>query len=302
MHRHGGREPRDLGERLPRGEISAERVRLASFLGDEGARLALRIDKPETPADPSSWVAALREYGGDEAYVRAALAGWILMQERRLACERVIAPQQRDESRELVRVIQDWILCPCERHADAASEAAFRARARGWALIDERGESPVSIERIRRWAWFVLMACHDPEVRGGCLETSRFRAYIAENLLPWVLGHESPPRDGSQDRSPGQAVWRGDGESCPGSPRWTLSTASSGTGGRGGSSRPSSHEATRERFAVPSMNRETSGSGGTGSVCPAVVSRPFRTLPGRSRQRYTALRWPSRTFARGLGT
>jgi len=193
MHHHGGQEPRDLGERLQRGEISTEQVRLASFLGEEGASLALHGDKPEIPADPSSWVAALRKYGGDEAYVRAALAGWILVQERRLARERVIDPQQCDESRELVQVIQDWILCPCERHADAASEAAFRARAQGWAFVDERGESPVSIERIRTWAWFVLMACHDPKVRGGCLETSRFRAYIAEKLLPWVLGQQSPP-------------------------------------------------------------------------------------------------------------
>lgn len=112
-----------LTERARLGDLPADRLRLAAYLGDPDARAALGKDAPrvEVPLDPTAvgrWVEALgraRLRSGDgpfapwarEAYVRAALAA-------ARALLPFVEPAHADRTRRAVDEHEAWLRCPCD--------------------------------------------------------------------------------------------------------------------------------------------------------------------------------------------
>jgi len=110
-----------------RGKIRAdaglfERVRLAAFLGDEAAHLALATEAPR-PADTPSGLANGLEAWGHECSVRAGYAAGRLvlpLWEQRPSHVMPFTPHSPTQKLELVGA---WIACPCERHLEDARES-----------------------------------------------------------------------------------------------------------------------------------------------------------------------------------
>lgn len=55
------------------------------------------------------------------------------------------------------RAVTAWLADPTPARLKNAADRAFRARVVGWGFVDERGESEVAMDRIRRWADLVLI-------------------------------------------------------------------------------------------------------------------------------------------------
>jgi len=122
-----------------------ERVRLAAFLGDAAAHLALGTEAPR-PADTPSGLANGLETWGHECSVRAGYAaGRIVLPlwEQRPLHVMPLTPHSPTQKLELVGA---WIACPCERHLEDAREglehfaSGSRAEIEGpttWALAHD---------------------------------------------------------------------------------------------------------------------------------------------------------------------
>ena len=127
-----------LCDRLRRGNLTEERVRLAAYLGDPSARLLLGDRAPELPAiraraglelNQRRWVTGLRAYG-KEWLVRAAAA---------IAHTRLEAWSQWDDTDERPRralaAAEAWVLCQCDAHARDADSSHHAALSAAQALV-----------------------------------------------------------------------------------------------------------------------------------------------------------------------
>lgn len=141
-----------LCERVRMGDLSEDRVRLAAYLGDPGARLHLGEQAPELPAiraraglelNQRRWVTGLRAYG-KEWLVRAAAA---------VAVSRLEAWSRWDETddrpRRALAAARAWIRCPCDAHARAADGAHDAALGAAQALVAP-GDPPPAREGLSR--------------------------------------------------------------------------------------------------------------------------------------------------------
>lgn len=113
-------------ERLRAGELDAERVRLAAWLGHGPAALALGVVPFAVGNDPAcfhDWLAGFAHVGR-QSWVRAALAAAGCVEEE---LRRVGRAQTRDMRVELV-LARAWACCPCPDHFERARSAPSRNR------------------------------------------------------------------------------------------------------------------------------------------------------------------------------
>lgn len=117
-------EVRLLVARLRAGELTPERLRLASFCGHLAASKALGKKEP-TPRDIYDWSDAVLARWGKEARVRATLAiARAVLPRWEARCGDDPAPRRALEAAEC------WLACPCEKHAriaDRAGEVAYES-------------------------------------------------------------------------------------------------------------------------------------------------------------------------------
>lgn len=139
-------EARYLLERVRVGDLSAERLRLASHCGHEGAKRALGALADEEPL-LCDWCFALTEWGR-EAAVRAALA----------ACSHLLKrwtwPHPTPDLPRVLRAGEACASCPCSDH-----------RRRALDLVREANEEVVAVEGERDLG---VLLHHTASSRAAC--------------------------------------------------------------------------------------------------------------------------------------
>lgn len=194
-------------ERVRCGDLGAERLRLAAFLGSAlGIAVSGKEPAPppvETDVDLESWVEALAAYGVP-ALGRVAVAA-----------ADYSARQVSSSGMPLQAVLaaEEQLLCPCEGHAaealrhaaaaaeipdapmrmpaDLASAAEHAARA---AIAQEPSEAQAAAQAAVREARLALTRF--PVLEGDPAEAAArsLRESIARELLPWALDEADPLR------------------------------------------------------------------------------------------------------------
>ena len=174
---------RVLCERLRAGDLAEERVRLAAYLGDPGARLLLAERAPELPViraraglelNQRRWITGLRAYGKE----------WLVLAAVALAHARFAAWTRWDETderpRRAVAAAEAWVRCPCARHvaeADAAHHAALSA---AQALVSPgEARQPGAREGLSR----LLCAAAGAAATSAFAAAQAARAAAAEDVL-----------------------------------------------------------------------------------------------------------------------
>jgi hypothetical protein len=186
-------QARLLVERVRRGRLELERLRLAAWLGDPTARLALGADKDDGSSSGrrarvrrDGWTVALAAWG-QEALVRAA---YVVASESMRHWKR----HYRDDTRlpGVLHAVGAWISCPC------APCAAAIGRAIEFAPLPEGKDN-----RSGRAKWHVVnvaeaaRATQDDAWTRFALEVigespaSQVREAIRVALVPWALAVES---------------------------------------------------------------------------------------------------------------
>lgn len=200
-----------LVERVRAGDLAADRLRLAAYLGHAGARLAVEGESWEPPTGGlRAWVSGLVRYG-KEARVRAALA----------ICEAVVVeprgeveptrPWRRvgepDFARAAVDAVRAWLACPCDEHrgqcrqaADAAGLvypgalrlderwAAFAQAAAAAAYLTAEPDAEVAQER-----WHVAAGVEVDAAR-RLLDDAPLFVAVTSALVPWALSDRAGDR------------------------------------------------------------------------------------------------------------
>lgn len=194
----GGAEARAraLWERVRRGDLDPERLRLAAHAGDAGARLAVGAAGPL--ADPPLAVVRGLDAWGKEALVRAALAAVG-------RCLHVVAPGDpvHDASRAVVEALAAWLTRPDGRDA-AAAEAAQAGRATF--LLDTRDPRAPAWEALREATLLLEARTRTSPARGAAAKAADALALegrvddpegevalaVREALAAWALGDLDP--------------------------------------------------------------------------------------------------------------
>jgi hypothetical protein len=192
-----------LLERVRAGDLDPDGLRLAAYLGDPGAREALGADAPAAPPDLGDWAVGIAPSGAGarDPWTREALARVAA------AAARAALPAWEEQHpndrlpRRTVEAIEEWILCPCEDHAEAAlhcSRSTREEEGTGWLeRILEALPPREALLAVQRAARIPLSPAAMPSVvmcaaRATSEET--IRAAIREALLPWALGLGDPLR------------------------------------------------------------------------------------------------------------
>lgn len=189
-----------LVERVRAGDLAADRLLLAAYLGDEAARLAAEGERWEPPTGGlREWVGGLVRFG-KEPRVRAALA----------LCDAVaVAPRGEveptrpwrrigdpDVAAAAVAAVRAWLDCPCDAHRRGCHQAAEAA-----GLV-----YPGALRLDLPWATFARAAsaaaqlAAEPDDRttvveslavlgaaSGLADDAALRAAVVAALLPWAL-------------------------------------------------------------------------------------------------------------------
>ncbi len=187
---HGGVEAqaRLLWERVRRGELERERLRLAAHVGDPAARMALAADAPPLPADLRACVRGLEAWGMD-ALVRAALA----------AAGRVLhlVPEPAvGWSRGAVEAIAAWLACPCDPHRVelqrlASAPPPFAVNAPAAVLAAVNMAESTSRTAFARHAVAAAEGALDAEARVDD-PAGEVALALRDGLVPWALGARDP--------------------------------------------------------------------------------------------------------------
>lgn len=190
-------QARLLRERMRSGELPAEKLGLLARLGDPLAAQALGLELPEVRPEPKEWARQLAPLG-PEVLVRVAVA-----------LSRAVLRRDEPYSLRAIRAAEAWALHPCEARSIAAGQASDAIAGRRWAIEAHLHSSVEAAETAARVAQFAslpvgppftanmdspywLGLCARSAIRaapGGEEETS---AYLRQELLPWILGHEDP--------------------------------------------------------------------------------------------------------------
>lgn len=186
-------QARLLVERVRRGRLDLERLRLAAWLGDPAARLALGEDLEESGRRRrrDGWTRTLAAWG-QEALVRAA---YVVAAESMRHWRR----HYRDDRAlpGVLGAVAAWIRCPCGPCAEAIDRAV-----RGEPLPESKDN------RSGRAKWHVVNVAEAARATADGAWTDFALAVIGESpatqvreairgaLVPWALGHEAEPAVG----------------------------------------------------------------------------------------------------------
>lgn len=184
-------QARLLVERVRRGRLDHERLRLAAWLGDATARLALGDDSDEAPRRPKGrrdgWTLTLAGWG-KEALVRAAyvVASESMRHWRRHYRDDPVLPG-------VLEAVEAWLRCPCDPCAAAVGRA-----------VDDDAIPESKDNRSGRARWHVVNVAEAARARGddawtrfalevlGESPATQVREAVREALVPWALGHAAP--------------------------------------------------------------------------------------------------------------
>lgn len=183
---------RVLWERVRRGELDLERVRLAAHVGDPIARLALGEQAPPVSADLRACVRGLEAWG-KEAVVRAALgaASSVLF---------LLPSDAEPWARSAVEAIAAWVRCPCDPHrADVVlitgrlPSIPGHARTALECALNTIGRS-TSPTAFARHVTKAADAAQDALTQDGRVDdpTGEVGLAIHEALAGWALGGDDP--------------------------------------------------------------------------------------------------------------
>lgn len=182
-------QARLLVERVRRGRLELDRLRLAAWLGDPVARLALGEERDDGgrrrgKSRRDGWTRALAAWG-QEAVVRAAyvVAAESMRHWRRHYRDDRVLPG-------VLGAVAAWIQCPCDRCAAAIDHAI-----RGEPLPEGKDN------RSGRAKWHVVNVAEAARATADDAWTDHALAVIGESpatqvreairgaLVPWALGH-----------------------------------------------------------------------------------------------------------------
>lgn len=192
-----------LNERLRVGDLAADRLQLAAYLGDAAAEEALG-KRPLVPPTITvgRWVRGLARAADGryptwaaEAYARAAAAA----ARATLPC---FAGRDPAGAVRAVEALEAWIACPCDEHARASAAAASGVP------VAPPGPAGLFASRGVRFAGLaILRAVSVPQLQGGAPATASasdaaadaaratsaevVRGAIREALVPWALSRST---------------------------------------------------------------------------------------------------------------
>lgn len=105
-----------LLERVRAGRIGPQRLRLAAYCGDPGARAILGAEAPDAPTASKAWFMGLAGFGKRVVVFTAILTG------------RLVEPAWERRGMwlgiEALRSAEQWYVCPCARHRRRATDLA----------------------------------------------------------------------------------------------------------------------------------------------------------------------------------
>lgn len=183
-----GAGARALWERVRRGDLDLERVRLAAHVGDPVARLALGEQAPPVSPDLRACVRGLEAWG-KEALVRCALGA--------ATSVLFLLPEGTEAwSRTAIEAMAAWVQCPCEPHRVevvrlAASVPAIPGDAR---TAISAALAAVGATTRTSFARHAAAAALDALTHDGRVDdpTGEVALAIHEALAAWALGREDP--------------------------------------------------------------------------------------------------------------
>lgn len=228
-----------LRARVQAGDLSEDRLRLAAYVGSEGATQALLGDPTIQPSDLVDWVRGLEVFGM-EPLARASVA----------LAEHVLSAWARrypgdDRPARAIEATREWILCPCSPHSEAAfaaleaadgasdlviaeatqigwtdelssaKEAAQAARYCGYSARPSRPPRPEECgppgsmttdgDDAAECAVLTLTSL-DPEAWPSSMDRPAvrdLRMTVSAALQPWALGYSDPIRERVEARQRG---------------------------------------------------------------------------------------------------
>ncbi len=176
-----------IRRRVKSGVIEEQAVRLAAYLGDQGARAVTGLFGPSLveqalgwdvglDGDGSDWIDdALAEWG-DDVLIRAALAKDALYEESKPDLYGASTSDWR-------RALEAWTVCPCTEHASRLEESDP-----GYGCFVKKGKR-AHIELALCWARETLCS-----VCVGEPPLEEWLERICEEVVSWALGDVDPVR------------------------------------------------------------------------------------------------------------
>lgn len=200
---------RALWERVRRGEVELDRLRLAAHVGDPVSRLALGGAAPPPPADVHACARGLEAWG-KEVLVRAALA----------AAGRALHLFDADDdlrawSRQGVEHVAAWLLGPVESRQ--ATEAEVQVHGRAAPRLSERDPRQEAIRAVQAAAAMVASRARSRPARDAVASAARaldlegrvddpegeVAGALRDALAAWALGEGDPARPYLAPADPG---------------------------------------------------------------------------------------------------
>jgi hypothetical protein len=199
----------NAGGRLIHGRVRAgaldwERVRLAAYLGDTSARVALSDDAPALVTDLGSWLGGLVAWGR-EADLRAAIAA------ARLVVSEWEDYCSDDRPRQALEAGEAWALDPSQPNTAAVVDAVVAGRDaltdRDDVFEDEEDDTIQEAGRaLVRAAEAAMLDTPNASAREVGLTVVRaglqseigpaeVRTAVRTELVPWALGNHDPLRE-----------------------------------------------------------------------------------------------------------
>jgi hypothetical protein len=198
-----------LRTRLRTGELTADRLELAAYCGDDAAKRILERTQEPAFQDTVAWADGLRKWGAATT-VRAAVA-----LARYFACDWHPGVGVGDLEQGL-RAVERWILCPCDHHRQEALDQ--RVTSGGWGWINRMAETipkraTMKSRRAGLVAELAAMAIEElaapathpnfwpqlwqatrpfPWSKSKEEDARKSRAAIADELIPWAIGFRDP--------------------------------------------------------------------------------------------------------------
>lgn len=160
-------------QRLRAGELTEKRIRLAAYLGDGAARLALGKEPVRTELNLVALVAGLDRWN-KMASVRTIIAGSRLV----LPVWEAYHPENR-APRVAIEAAEAWALKPSEENRKAAADAMRRVQ---WGYDEPRDEADVSARAVAKAAWHAARAASG-QAREWTMVNPRMRGEDPRRIL-----------------------------------------------------------------------------------------------------------------------
>ena len=162
-----------LLERVRVGELDPARLRIASDLSVSGVG-PTSTPTPSLDAGAEVWIKYLRCWPREVA-LRLCAAAWTEMELTR----------DSPETRTALYALEEWLTCPCEKHAAVVEEGRF--------ALPLDPESPFLAVKIAMLLVDTPWIVEGERPTSGTLEAVWAR--LRSELLTWVLGYSDPVRE-----------------------------------------------------------------------------------------------------------